>query len=632
MVSLILFFIILSSGSAFACARHGREYSEILPLTCMGAVFILYGAGLAGNLYAGVVIISVIAAVLYGITAVFLVRTKSAPAFAGRFFSWTFWVYAGITVLLYFCLCGIRFSSYDEFTHWGECVKLMFETGRFALWSPRSLFPSYPPGMALFQYLFLKLPVVSNSAVFEEWKAVLAYRLFCSAFLVRILGQIPARSRGEKALCAGVLFAAPLAYFTYYYQLILIDSFLATVTGAGFACILCADRDDSVLCATISGICGLLPLSKDSGLFFAVFIAAAYLLMHLLDAYVETGHFPRKKKLLYAVLPIVLILGAELSWTGVIRWSGREEQFSNKINIPEYLRAFWANDSTVPRYEVLQAYKEKLFTPSFGIGNTDASVSYALLVVMGIFGFYFVFRLLLNGEKRRRKMLPACILLAMELLYLIFIGAIYMYNDFTDAEAARLASVERYVSTVLLAVWIALLGLFLAELFRSGKRNTGLLAVIVLAVVLATTPLLSIKRLLNQDYIRTSLEKRADYESFAGTIEEVCEENARVYLILQEGNGEEYYMLRYLADSVNTEMPFGSFNIGTKGSQEDSSAWRCTAPEWQTLLGDYDYAALFRINKSFVRDYGSLFADPAQIEEGCVYRINHVTGLLERCR
>ena len=62
MLDIGLFLAVLLSGSVFAAARFGRKFEEILPITCMGIVLLLFLFGAVGILGAGVYAVLIAAA------------------------------------------------------------------------------------------------------------------------------------------------------------------------------------------------------------------------------------------------------------------------------------------------------------------------------------------------------------------------------------------------------------------------------------------------------------------------------------------------------------------------------------------------------------------------------------------
>ena len=57
MVSLILWFVFLSSGSVLCAAVWGKKYEEALPVTCSALVLLLFLFGIAGILKTGVLFV-----------------------------------------------------------------------------------------------------------------------------------------------------------------------------------------------------------------------------------------------------------------------------------------------------------------------------------------------------------------------------------------------------------------------------------------------------------------------------------------------------------------------------------------------------------------------------------------------
>ena len=49
------------------------------------------------------------------------------------------------------------------------------------------------------------------------------------------------------------------------------------------------------------------------------------------------------------------------------------------------------------------------------------------------------------------------------------------------------------------------------------------------------------------------------------------------------------------------------------------------------LLENYDYLALYHLNEYFIETYADLFENKGDIQEGCLYRIDKATGIMELC-
>lgn len=80
-ISVVIWFAILSAGSIYGAAVWKKRYEEMLPVTCSAIVLILFAFGIAGNLKAGVAVTELLAAVLYIFTVIHLIRSKDIQNF-----------------------------------------------------------------------------------------------------------------------------------------------------------------------------------------------------------------------------------------------------------------------------------------------------------------------------------------------------------------------------------------------------------------------------------------------------------------------------------------------------------------------------------------------------------------------
>ena len=182
MLDIGLFLAVLLSGSVFAAARFGRKFEEILPVTCMGFVLVLFLFGAVGLLNAGVYAVLLLAVCFwaYGLWSLVkrrgkqLVKSMITPAFA---------IFCVLFALLMLGDYGMLSTGWDDFSHWQLCVRKMMVLNDFAA-NPASgiYYQSYPPAMALFQYFFQKLRYLLDSEpVFSEWRLFLAYQVLMIA-------------------------------------------------------------------------------------------------------------------------------------------------------------------------------------------------------------------------------------------------------------------------------------------------------------------------------------------------------------------------------------------------------------------------------------------------------------------
>ena len=110
------------------------------------------------------------------------------------------------------------------------------------------------------------------------------------------------------------------------------------------------------------------------------------------------------------------------------------------------------------------------------------------------------------------------------------------------------------------------------------------------------------------------------------------EEEKDVWIVSQESDGFDYWMIRYGIRPCN-----GALNVGWSLTSSPEALYagdrwtvQISAESWQEQLKEYDYVLIYRINKTFREEYASLFEAPEGLDSGQIYAVNHETDLLVR--
>ena len=176
----ILFFLLISSGSVFCIAFFKKPFEEILPITIMSIVLLIFVFGICGALYTGVIVSFVISIALYISSAIYVVKNKRIKAFITGALTPGFLIFLLVFFAFSVFNAGKLASTWDEFSHWIDIVKAMTTVDDFGT-NPQSLstFKSYPPAMSIFQYVLQKIYLFVNpNHDFNEWRNYLAYQIF----------------------------------------------------------------------------------------------------------------------------------------------------------------------------------------------------------------------------------------------------------------------------------------------------------------------------------------------------------------------------------------------------------------------------------------------------------------------
>ena len=148
--------------------------------------------------------------------------------------------------LAYFCFFylgdfNLRATVTDEFTHWMYCIKTTTYLNDFST-NPAaySAYPSYPPGMCLFQYFFQKIYLLTKPGMpFSEWRAYLAYQVLLVSLGMPFLQRLSFKRPLEMLLNASIpIFIHLPFFFGYNFAGVMIDAFVGAAAGYSFAMVL----------------------------------------------------------------------------------------------------------------------------------------------------------------------------------------------------------------------------------------------------------------------------------------------------------------------------------------------------------------------------------------------------------
>lgn len=176
-MSLIILFLIVSSGSYFGCVWFRKKYADILPFTFFSIVIFQYLSGMLGWLRYSTDAIIVISALVYLVSTWRIIKEKAISSFVHSFFSLGFWAFLLLFLVSYYFNIGKYCMEWDEFSHWADVVKAMLSIDDFvANPASRSAFRSYLPAMSLFQYLDQSLVrLIDGTGAFDEARLHFSY-------------------------------------------------------------------------------------------------------------------------------------------------------------------------------------------------------------------------------------------------------------------------------------------------------------------------------------------------------------------------------------------------------------------------------------------------------------------------
>ena len=621
MMSVVLFYftglLLLSAGGVYGAVRFSRRFEEVLPISIVCMVVVLQVFGLFGLLRIGIVLLFVAAPLFYA-AALLRIRREGRAAFQR--------VATPAALLYAVCFAGLIYLNYgrlpvaiDEMTHWADTVKAIFHTGLMpSEKTADTFFPTYPPGMALLEYLFLRLyAVLDRSRGYTEWVMYVAYQSFLLAFFLPFLRDLDAKKPLRSLLTVGFLLMCPLMMDqSHPYSSLYIDPFICMVFGCGLAAIFSERRKGAWYSAYLCACCVILVLAKTAGLLLAVFLAGIYaaeLFCRCRDGGV------RRRGIALAAASVALpwsLWKLQLALSGVTAsYSGKEGSVQPRL----ILRLMLHLEGENWRQVIHDEYYRRLFADAVRIKGLYCP--YWLLLLLCAVSLVLILRL---SSRRDPALEPAARVLLPSLVIVFavyYISMCYMYLfKFDHYEAVALKSLGRYVGIVLYAVYAAALLCFTRLLMESEQSLACSAAALCLFLLLS--PFGRAIRVLDRSTVETSLSRYPELSALVDRMEEQAPGGgAKIYLVSQQDRfGDFYHFHYYLRPNRVSRIMEWYFGPGPGPGMPDReiglSVWRQTLTE-----ENYDYVYLYHLDDYFVERFGALFAPDSPPEEHALYRV-----------
>lgn len=599
---LIILYLVLLCGCFFGCAYFRRRFEEMLPLWCITIVLAMFLFGITGLLKAGAYFILPLALAAF-IAGALRLKKMGAGDFRSRFLSPGFWLFALLYVALILFNRGRLLLAWDDFSHWGDVVKVMTTMDVMST-SPlsNSLFKEYPPALALFQYLLQKLILLCGGE-FTEWPLFFSYQLLFLSLAFPFLRKLDFK-KFYSYIVVLFLLLSPLPFYRDMPSQLVVDPFLGMAFGCALGHLFLNRASRYGRCAVLMYV-ALLVLVKSSGLLFAALLALGFVLT-------IPGELTRRGKAAQAGLAALSVLLPKLLW-----------ELNIKINHATYtfnLARDIASHSGDYRVEAAKNY----ILGFFNVGITDAEAwlkplpPFILTLLIGV-GMYFVCRRLiaLHPERRRNYIILGALTMVSVCVYIIGLGFAYLFS-FKDWEALELASYGRYLGSAFFAVELLLL-LLAAELIRLGAVDRAKLIALVLCLEAFLVPWNAVVYFFSRSNVEFSINKRQEFAAEIAAVEALPEGEQRIYTVCCDS--WDNFILRYNLRPDTVNPPDTWWATGTPAAT--------SVQEWrEQLAGEYDYVLLHTVADSFYTDFAEAFVPGTEIVTGQLYTVDPESGLL----
>ncbi|MFH0898670.1 MAG: hypothetical protein V1855_03765, partial [bacterium] len=496
----------------------------------------------------------------------------------------------------------------DDFSYWGKISKIIAVNDRLIVANDAIGIKDYPPGMALFDYLFFQF------AEFSESLALFSHGIFIIAAFSQLFSAIP--KVGSRYVFFGVSFF--ICSLIYFFELGLhtlsVDLIVGVVFGISLFGYLVESRQGKTSSIIrLIPLVMVLPLIKSTGILFA-FVIIAVVLCDLLIGSINGRE--KIKLILIALLLIPSCILAYASWNTHVKNMGFEKTFNTRISFGEVVNAFSSESVTERQKETIDNFKRRVLLPHPESKYLPSRQYYWLTVCIAFVWLIWCIR---RDDKSKswEGLVPFAVLFGGFCAYLFVLLVLYMFS-FGAYEGPRLASFARYVNTYLVGVLIILFGMSLSQYFRKKQDRAVTIFLITICFFIMLPNLKA--GLLDMYHVIRGGQNR-DIENVAKywkVIENKTPPTSKIYFLWQGSNGTEMQIFSY--GIMHRENNHGCWSVGEP--YDDGDVWTCrmTSSEFEQALMDYDYLFVGHADKKFESSFSPLFGSD-DVQDGSLFQI-----------
>ena len=553
------------------------------------------------------------------------------------------------------------FFGWDEFSHWARYTKILVNTSLAPVENPSVLFPAYPPGINLWHYF------ICGPGGYAEWKVVFAQMLL----IVSIISFISTGFDRVKGLGAVVLFLFGLMMY-YAFETNLYEIYTDCILGLLFGAALITARqfalEGSTRSETIAFACLLATISliKPIAILFGITSAGLFfglrIVLQILQKFSKQQSSQTKEttsridniKVSTTFVQTAQILLSSL--TTVIVWKLYTSSKSipdpfvgiDRVNFSSIIEFLFTRDTKETQiawkelgdrvgFDRVSYFGSKQFRLDLGYFDSTMPIYLgAMALIIGAIGLILL-RAIINHKKAIQTTAEAVYLTATFFIYLVLIVFIIRhYFQIWDIE--RLASLERYLSSFLLGLFLFAVATLFAEIsnlkwpkYEKTRRValpllwTGLGAFVVtiapvsldntFAKPLDERPVPGVHPWADDYHELEELRKQVANLSYI--VKSNAKLDDRIFVIAQNETGYTFYMAGHELSPLSTNST--CFSVGEK--YYDGDKWTCDYLDLSVALADYDYVVIRRADEAFWDRFGNLFESTAIGSKSGVYKV-----------
>lgn len=553
---------------------------EVLPIGCFTIIIMMYVLSAIGIM--GYTLLIIMEIVLFIIFLFAVYKKKFSNNIFSKIFTPGFFIFLMLSVMLYWFTSEVKVFQWDEFTHWATTVKDMYYTSRLSIYSDSvTSFTTYPPAMALWEYLF-----VAFGRDYSDAGVIFAYDIYCVIMMIPVAKYIGKNLKFRIVsipLLLVIIFAVPYLFYTPWegsaWRCVYIDRALSlTMTYMFFVYFDYKGdtrKNEIKTVISLALAAAILPLLKSTGNFLVLCVVVVIFIDNIIlnRANIKGLH---RKNIIAIVLSWIL---ARESWnlflkmkTVPVRWDVSNVSIKNLILLITGKEDPW-------RYEVIQKFVNAL-KEDYTFTNGILDISYlSIIFVWAILGGC-IYLLSTNKDITKKRIVPiGLVILAGYITYETSLLLMYLYV-FSPEEGLALSGMSRYSSNYHLGITAFLLFLIWKLLINNKESIVGALFITVFLLNIVSVSQIKNDIFHHYDAIEKGYETTSfsRYQEFEDKYQYLMEKGKKV-LIVSDNSMANYIFSKVCIPARSTWISLQEF-ISQNGNLENYI---------QNATGYYDY-------------------------------------------
>ena len=631
MLSFIMPLIVSVLGTSMLSAIFKKKFEILLPIFFMLSALCVYIFSIFNLFIIGVWVIIVFSC-LFPLYLIYWKwkKKKDIKSIFKYILTPGFIMYILIYAFIFILSYNKRFTSWDEFSHWGMMVKETIRLKGFYASKSSILVVhlDYPPIITLHESIWCII-----SGVYKESLVYTSLQIFGISLLFPFLSKFKFEKNIKFIVKFLLLFIMILTIpilinggEMYFYSSIYIDTILGALIGYGLALVLVTKKYDKFFIFNLSVLFSFLILTKQIAIVFVMLIIGNLILNLILNKKITKESVKKnyKKIILSFIALIVFPIIFTTIWSSILKVNEVVGQFNvSNIKLSKLFGIYRGTAGKLYQHQAIHNFINAVFYNREFVNIRFIGFTYVQLIFIMCLFMYFMMKLSKNKNDQNKftSSIVSIIVGAVGYAFTLMVLYVFCFDSF---EAPRLASLDRYIKTYWFAMAILIGAAYMY--FISSNSKTKIIKY-VLPIILVYTLWFDFNIV---QTFKPELQKPSGtvVTEDVNLIKSHVKKDDKIFVVAQNTNGSITFIMQYEIhpNMINTNY----YSLGKKYKDNDVWTKNISAKAWLKMLKDYDYVYLYKVDDNFISKYGLYFdCDEDEIENKQLYKINKSEDKLE---